>query len=290
MPSKVEKTKELAAYTLYIVILYFILFVFWWLMIHFMNIRNDILDRILKSAGQLVAAIIILEIEYKKGEETACQVRASLRARLPSNLKLFFLFFLATFSGMAFTVFLAVRSGALGLEVAALAAGAWPSTLLNLTALSVLSIITVAIGEEIIFRGLLLNRHHAILGSMPAVLILNSALFALVHFNFGFPLIILFIGSFLFGVSYVKFRNLFIPIAIHFAYNFSFFWFAIYDEQGTYPAVFVRTDGLPTEVAFGWYNIALSLILILIVWALPQKWAQLQPEETGEHPAGTVRP
>lgn len=283
-----EKAKELATYTFYILISYFILFTFWWLMIHFMNIGNDILDRILKSAGQLIAAIIILEIEYKKGEETACQVRASLRARFPSNLKLFFLAFLATFSGMAFTVFLAVRSGALGLELAALAAGAWPTILLNLAALSVLSIITVAIGEEIIFRGLLLNRHHAILGSMPPALILNSALFALVHFNFGFPLVILFIGSLLFGISYVKFGNLFIPIAVHFAYNFSFFWFTIYDEQGEYPAVFVRTDGLPTEVAFGWHNIALSLVLILIVWALPQKWAQLQPTETGDFPAGKI--
>ncbi|MBD1397491.1 CPBP family intramembrane metalloprotease [Pontibacter sp. JH31] len=82
---------------------------------------------------------------------------------------------------------------------------------------------TVAIFEEILMRGIILRITEEKLGSYIALTI-SAVIFGLVHLaNPNSTLISglsVVVAGFLFGVAYIYTRNLWFPIAIHFAWNF----------------------------------------------------------------------
>lgn len=272
-----KKLKELSLYCFNILATYFVLFIFWWLVIDAFSIENTVTDRILKSFGQLLSAIIILEIQRKKGDAIAQSLKNELYGNFPKNIRISLATFCIVFLLFAFFVFLAFYFDDLGLEYINRDWEDTSETFFILWVISILVPVQIAIGEEIIFRGLILKKLDSNLHSTTIAAILNSILFAIAHLNFGFPVFILFVGSLLFAISYQKFCNIFIPIAIHFTYNFSIFWFSLYDEQGVYPRILARTDDLPIENIFGWYNIALSVTLLFIILATPRTLQQFQP-------------
>ncbi|WP_439880074.1 lysostaphin resistance A-like protein [Pontibacter sp. MBLB2868] len=82
---------------------------------------------------------------------------------------------------------------------------------------------TVAIFEEILMRGIIFRITEEKLGSYIALFI-SALIFGLVHLaNPNSTLISglsVVVAGFLFGVAYIYTRNLWFPIAIHFAWNF----------------------------------------------------------------------
>ncbi|MCL2426912.1 MAG: CPBP family intramembrane metalloprotease [Oscillospiraceae bacterium] len=77
--------------------------------------------------------------------------------------------------------------------------------------------IAAPIVEEILCRGIILNRLSAWMPKWPAILV-SSALFGIVHFNWLQGLYAFAIGI-IFAVLYLRYRNLWIPIISHAAFN-----------------------------------------------------------------------
>jgi membrane protease YdiL (CAAX protease family) len=76
--------------------------------------------------------------------------------------------------------------------------------------------------EEWLFRGVLLNRLIKPVGVIAA-LVLSSAAFAFAH-GWGFPSIVFrFVGGLLLGAFYLRTGSLWPPIAMHFAYDETYF-------------------------------------------------------------------
>ena len=90
-------------------------------------------------------------------------------------------------------------------------------------------VLFVGVTEEIVFRAFLLNAFLKKMRIMPAIA-LNEVLFALIHypiwiyFGWSFTVILLatvqvfFIGAF-FSYSFIKTKNIFVPIALHLIWN-----------------------------------------------------------------------
>jgi membrane protease YdiL (CAAX protease family) len=74
-----------------------------------------------------------------------------------------------------------------------------------------------ALSEEILFRGLILNRLRVKQGERKAVLI-SSLLFGLIHLN-PWQFVNAAIGGIFYGWVYVRYRNLWLTVFLHFYYN-----------------------------------------------------------------------
>jgi membrane protease YdiL (CAAX protease family) len=81
----------------------------------------------------------------------------------------------------------------------------------------------VAIFEEILFRGILLRILDTWIGRLPSLLV-SAGLFSLAHLpNAGISLLgiaVTIAAGLLFGVAYFSTRRLWLPIGIHFSWNF----------------------------------------------------------------------
>ena len=139
--------------------------------------------------------------------------------------------------------------------------------------LYVLVMLLVAIAEELVIRGYILNN---LLESFPKwiALFISATLFALFHllnpdFNW-LSMLGIFIGGLLLGVNYIYTRNLWYSIFLHFAWNFL---------QG--PILGYKVSGMETDSAltqningpvwltggpFGFEASVLSSLLLLIVF------------------------
>lgn len=89
------------------------------------------------------------------------------------------------------------------------------------------SVLLVGLTEEIVFRGWLLNASLNLMLPLPALL-LNAVMFLGVHLPIwaaSGPIVltdcitILFL-SFAFGYSFLKTKNIYIPMLLHMGYNF----------------------------------------------------------------------
>ena len=99
-------------------------------------------------------------------------------------------------------------------------------------------IIGAGLAEELVFRGFLLNAFLKKTKIIPAIA-LTDTLFALIHypiwiyFGFGFTEILLatvqvfFIGAF-FSYSFIKTKNIFVPIVLHITWNLLIMIFGVY--------------------------------------------------------------
>jgi uncharacterized protein len=89
--------------------------------------------------------------------------------------------------------------------------------------LYVLIMLLVAITEELVIRGYILNNLMESFPKWPSLL-LSAALFAAIHFfNPGFnwlSMLGIFVGGILLGLNYIYTKNLWFGIAFHFAWNF----------------------------------------------------------------------
>lgn len=88
------------------------------------------------------------------------------------------------------------------------------------------------IGEEILFRGYLLNYFNSFLRNRILAILVSAVIFALGHLHYtdisNFLLAIA--GGIVTGYGYLKFQSFFVPIAIHYSYNL--FNFTIASNSG----------------------------------------------------------
>jgi membrane protease YdiL (CAAX protease family) len=98
-------------------------------------------------------------------------------------------------------------------------------------------IIGAGLTEELVFRGFLLNAFLKKMRTIPAI-VLNEVLFVLIHypiwiyFGFNFTEIlfgvqIFFVGAF-FSYSFIKTKNIFVPMALHIIWNLLILLFGVY--------------------------------------------------------------
>ena len=81
----------------------------------------------------------------------------------------------------------------------------------------------VALGEEIIFRGFVLQEFLENLNREAAV-VFSALVFALIHAgtsNFSWlPFINIFLAGLLLGLAYIRFNGIWVPVGLHFGWNF----------------------------------------------------------------------
>jgi len=105
------------------------------------------------------------------------------------------------------------------------------------------------IGEEILFRGYLLNYLNIFVNKRFNAILISSALFAIGHLHYQDYLnfVIAFSSGIVMGYGYLKFNSILIPIAVHSSYNI--FNFTIASDPGRGPQV-------PYLVKFDYVRIA----------------------------------
>lgn len=159
---------------------------------------------------------------------------------------------------------------------------------LSAIAVSILHMLIVSISEETVFRGYILQHLETLFGLRIAVIV-SSVLFAVLHlFNptqtqwafYFVPLSITIIGIML-ALSYLVFRSLWMPIALHFSWNFCLFDVFGLAGANSESATFLITElhgpaywiGLP-DSSFGpesgFFSIIASLVGIVIIWLMMQ--------------------
>jgi len=133
----------------------------------------------------------------------------------------------------------------------------------------------VAIGEELVFRGYILNNLMESTDKWIALLV-SAVLFALVHSaNPGaniLPILEVFLGGLMLGINYIYTKNLWFSIFLHFAWNFFQGPVLGYKVSGMElePMVQQNINGPEwlTGGAFGFEGSILSMVLsiIVVVW------------------------
>jgi membrane protease YdiL (CAAX protease family) len=124
--------------------------------------------------------------------------------------------------------------------------------------------------EEVVFRGYVLNMVHRYFSVMPA-LIVSSLFFGVVHISnanisvIGILNIIL--AGFVLGVAYLKSQNLWMPTALHFAWNYfqgTIYGFEVSGNK-TYSLIQQTLDGPVwlTGGDFGFEGSILGVIVLL---------------------------
>jgi membrane protease YdiL (CAAX protease family) len=130
----------------------------------------------------------------------------------------------------------------------------------------------VAFFEEILFRGVILRNLETWVGRVPALL-MSSGLFALAHLpNDGISLpgiAVTIVAGLMFGAAYLATRRLWLPIGIHFSWNF------MSDAVFSLPTSGHPAKGLmqgqlsgPDWLSGGTYGIEASLVTLMVISAV----------------------
>lgn len=106
----------------------------------------------------------------------------------------------------------------------------------------ILGNIFIAIGEEIIFRGFLLNYIYDISKSKLFALLFTAIVFSLHPYHDLLNYVIAFLAGLILGYSYFKFKTLYVPMVIHFAYNIFNFSIASHPGHGPQLPYLIKFD------------------------------------------------
>jgi membrane protease YdiL (CAAX protease family) len=134
---------------------------------------------------------------------------------------------------------------------------------------SVAELILVAFFEEILFRGILLRILESWIGRMPALWV-SACLFALAHLpNEGISLLgiaVTIVAGLMFGVAFLVTRRLWLPIGIHFFWNFMSDGVFSLATSG-HPANGLLQAHLsgPEWLSGGAYGVEASLVTLLVI-------------------------
>lgn len=136
--------------------------------------------------------------------------------------------------------------------------------------------ITVALMEELLVRGYVLNNLMSCMNKYSA-LIISAAIFSILHgANLNITLlslINLFLAGTLLGLSYIYTKNLWLPIALHFSWNFfqgTVFGFNVSGNK-FYSIIHQRTisDNIWNGGSFGFEGSVLCVIFqIIAIWVI----------------------
>ena len=112
----------------------------------------------------------------------------------------------------------------------------------------ILLVIVAPVMEEIMYRGVIFNRLNSWMPTWVAVLI-SSALFGVMHLNF-YQGVFAFLAGILFCVLYVRYRNMWIAIIAHAAFNLAAWIFNMATEAGAYIPTTLLLFTSPVVVLF----------------------------------------
>ncbi|WP_217636664.1 CPBP family intramembrane glutamic endopeptidase [Algoriphagus alkaliphilus] len=149
----------------------------------------------------------------------------------------------------------------------------------------VLSNLHTAFFEEVFFRLFLFIGLLDIIKNRILLLILTSAIFSAVHFPPNTILIVsYFLGGLIYGYSYLKFQNFWVPVAIHFAWNFiqgSIFGFSVSgnSSSGLLELQFTESilwNGEPHGPEGSVAGLAMRLIILIALVIYP--WKKSNPQ------------
>ncbi len=162
-----------------------------------------------------------------------------------------------------------------------------------------------SIGEELVYRALMLNGLTRLTRSPVVALVLSSAIFGLVHLTGSpdaTPISVLSnaMGGLMYGIAYQRTGRVWLSVGIHFAWNVvqgTVLGFAVSDDT-SYSGVFLHqhvsgshwlTGGGygPEGSIFSLLGRALIIALILLV-TRPGRWARLTGRRTSSRPRGEV--
>ncbi len=98
---------------------------------------------------------------------------------------------------------------------------------------SVLGSLIMLIGEEIIYRGFLLNIIIKKSGNLLVGLLISSFVFAIGHFQYEslIDFILAFWGGIIIGVLYINLDSIYPAIFFHFGWNFSYSFFSLDNDN-----------------------------------------------------------
>ena len=143
-------------------------------------------------------------------------------------------------------------------------------------------LLLVAFGEELVFRGYILNNLLKFTNKWIALAI-SSVLFAVFHINNpgigGLPLLNLLLAGLLLGLNYIYTKNLWFGILLHFSWNFYMGCILGYKVSGLqFQSLFQQTlagNSLLTGGGFGFEGSAVGSLLyilaILTLWFVYEK-------------------
>lgn len=154
------------------------------------------------------------------------------------------------------------------------------SSLLNVTGL----FIAVAIAEEFLFRGFIFQRLISGIGIWAAQLIM-AAYFLLIHFNNPgmsgsikvIATINIFLASILFGLAFIKTKNLATPLALHFMANWIQGTLLGFGVSGSETASFLKPVFAPAPLwltggTFGLEASIPGLIMVIVITLVLYRW------------------
>jgi len=143
---------------------------------------------------------------------------------------------------------------------------------------------SVAFAEELLFRGFIFQRLIDAFGKWPAQLLLGG-LFLLTHLNnpgmTGFTSFLasinIFIASLLFGMAYLKTKNLALPIGLHFMANLTqgvILGFGVSGENSTslFKPIFSNSPNWLTGGMFGLEASIFGLLVLVATTVVFVKW------------------
>ncbi|MEM1123382.1 MAG: CPBP family intramembrane glutamic endopeptidase, partial [Bacteroidota bacterium] len=127
----------------------------------------------------------------------------------------------------------------------------------------------VSINEELIFRGYLTSLLTHTLHFLPAIIV-SSLLFAAVHIGnvdftwMGFGSI--FFGGYLLGLLYVKYQNIYLPIGMHWFWNYYHGNVLGFDVSGHQVPAFLQLQmNGPQWVTGGEFGLEGSIITVILL-------------------------
>ena len=149
-----------------------------------------------------------------------------------------------------------------------------------------------AVGEEMVFRGYVLNNLLQVADKWVALLI-SAALFALFHINNpginGLPLLNIFLAGLMLGLNYIYTKNLWFGILLHFSWNFYMGCILGYKVSGLpFQSLFQQTlsgSTILTGGSFGFEGSVIGSVLYMLAilgigWVYKRKLPKLQVQET----------
>jgi hypothetical protein len=160
----------------------------------------------------------------------------------------------------------------------------WNPISIPVLASSLLFFVGVAVAEELLFRGFIFQRLISGLGQWPAQLI-TAAFFLLTHLNNPgmtgsikvMASINIFLASILFGLAFVRTKNLAMPFGIHLMANWvqgGVLGFGVSgtEQSGIFLPVFGEAPAWLTGGQFGLEASAFGLICLVVMLSLLYKW------------------
>ncbi len=132
----------------------------------------------------------------------------------------------------------------------------------NFLMISLLGSLIMVIGEELIYRGFLLNIIVKKSGSLLTGLLISSLVFAIGHFQYDniFDFILAFWGGIIIGFLYFNFDSIYAAILFHFGWNFSYSFFSFDNENPAIKIIFGNEINNSSDI------LELSILALITIW------------------------